>query len=57
METVVDCSVITGVVFSIFVVSISQSVTASFKYGGELSSSTLLIVLKLANTRTSNSLL
>jgi hypothetical protein len=57
METIVDCNVITEVVFSIFVVSSSQFVTASSKYGGELSSSTLLIVIKLANTRTSDSLL
>ncbi len=57
IKTHLDCGVAIEVVFSKFVISSSKFVIAFFKYGGELSSSTLLLVIKLANTRTSNFML
>ncbi len=57
LEFVVDYGVADGVVSFKFVISFFEFVITSFEYGEELSSSTSHLVIDLADTRTSNSLL
>jgi hypothetical protein len=51
LAPVADYGVVIKVVFSKFVVSSSKFITTSFEYGGELSSSMSLLVIKLADTK------
>ncbi len=57
LELVANCGVIVGVVSFKFIVSFFKFVSVFFEYVGELSSSTSFLIIELANTRTSNSLL
>jgi hypothetical protein len=55
LEPIANCGVAGREVYSKFIILSFESVIASFGYGEELSSSTLLLVIELADTRTSNS--
>jgi hypothetical protein len=57
LEPIVDYGVAIRVESSIFVVSSFEFATTSSEYGGDLSFLTLLLIIKLADTRTSSSLL
>jgi hypothetical protein len=57
LKPIANCGVIVGVVASEFVVSFSEFITTSFRYGGELSYSTVLPVLLLVDAKKSSFLL
>jgi hypothetical protein len=57
LKPITNCDADVGVVFSKFIVSSFEPVTTSYGYGGELSSSTSLLVIELADIRISNFLL